>query len=122
MQPVLLIIAGVLSVALYRMLSRGGKTYSYIRTQTISFLSDGSEHVVQGAETGSIIITNKTVLIDGLEYCYKPLEGEALQAILEYDDGGLMSVRVLLQDGEKQYFVERSLAANKRTFQANQSL
>lgn len=122
MQPVLLIIAGVLSVALYRMLSRGGKTYSYTRTQTISFLSDGSEHVVQGIETGSIIITNKTVLIDGLEYCYKPMEGEALQAILEYDDGGLMSVRVLLQDGEKQYFVERSQTANKHTFQASQSL
>lgn len=122
MQPVLLIIAGVLSVALYRMLSRGGKTYSYTRTQTISFLSDGSEHVVQGVETGSIIITNKTVLIDGLEYCYKPMEGEALQAILEYDDNGLMSVRVLLPDGEKQYFVEKSPAPTRKTFQASISL
>jgi hypothetical protein len=122
MQPVLLIIAGVLSIALYRMLSRGGKTYAYTRTQTISFLSDGSEHVVQGSETGSIIITNKTVLIDGLEYCYKPMEGEALQAILEYDDSGLMSVRVLLQDGEKQYFVEKSAAVTKRSFEAKMPL
>jgi hypothetical protein len=109
MQTILLILAGVLIVVLYRMLSRGGKTYSYARTQTISFLSDGSEHVVQGLEHGSIIITNKTVLIDGLEYCYKPMEGEQLQAILDYDENGLRSIRVLLSEGEKQFFIEKKL-------------
>ena len=107
MQTVLLLIALVLAVILFRMLSRGGKTYSYKRTQTISFQSDGSEHVTQGADYGSIIITNKTVLIDGLEYCYKPMEGEQLQAILEYDENGLRSVRVLMAEGEKQYFIEK---------------
>lgn len=110
MQTVLLVLALALTIALYRMLSRGGKTYPYSRTQTISFLSDGSEHVVQGNEHGSIIITNKTVLIDGLEYCYKPMEGEQLQAILDYDENGLRSVRVLLPDGEKQYFVQKAPA------------
>ena len=108
MQTVLLLIAAALTIALYRMLSRGGKTYSYGRTQTISFLNDGSEHVVQGNEHGSIIITNKTVLIDGLEYCYKPMEGEQLQAILDYDESGLRSVRVILPEGEKQYFIQKS--------------
>jgi len=121
MQPVLLVIAGVLSIALYRMLSRGGKTYSYVRTQTISFLTDGSEHVVQGTESGSIIITNKTVLIDGLEYCYKPMEGEQLQAILEYDESGLRSVRVLLPDGEKQFFIEKA-PATKNSMEASLTL
>jgi len=108
MRFILLGIAIALTIALYRMLSRGGKTYSYGRTQTISFLSDGSEHVLQGNESGSIIITNKTVLIDGLEYCYKPMENDQLQAILDYDDAGLRSVRVLLPEGEKQYFIEKS--------------
>ena len=117
MQTVLLIIAAGLSVALYRMLSRGGKTYPYSRTQTISFLNDGSEHVVQGSERGSIIITNKTVLIDGLEYCYKPMEGEQLQAILDYDENGLRSVRVILPEGEKQYFIEKT-TVRKQTMRA----
>lgn len=108
MRFILLGIAIALTIALYRMLSRGGKTYAYGRTQTISFLSDGSEHVLQGNESGSIIITNKTVLIDGLEYCYKPMENDQLQAILDYDDSGLRSVRVLLPEGEKQYFIEKN--------------
>jgi|SRR5690606_19465511 len=109
MRPVLLAVAAALSIALYRMLSKGGKTYAYARTQTISFLSDGSEHVVQGAESGSIIITNKTIMIDGLEYIYKPSsEDEVVQALLDYDETGLRSVRVLLPEGEKQYFIDKN--------------
>lgn len=110
MRPILLIIAGALSVALYRMLSRGGKTYAYDRSQTISFLSDGSEHVVQDNVNGSIIITSKTILIDGLEYIYKPAQGEPVQALLDFDEHGLRSVRVLLPEGEKQYFINRNPA------------
>ncbi|HEY1031596.1 MAG TPA: hypothetical protein VGD89_07475 [Flavipsychrobacter sp.] len=108
LRPILLVVAGVLSVALYRMLSRGGKTYAYDRTQVLSFLSDGSEHVIQEETNGSIIITNKTVLIDGLEYIFKPTDNEPVQALLDFDDNGLRSVRVLLQDGEKQYFINRN--------------
>ena len=108
MRTVLLVLAAGLSVALYRMLSRGGKTFTYGRTQTISFLSDGSEHVIQGSETGSIIITSKTVLIDGLVYIHKPMDNEQLQSILDYDENGLRSVRVILTNGEKQYFVDRN--------------
>ena len=108
MRPILLVIAGVLAVILYRMLSRGGKTYAYNRTQYISFLSDGSEHVIQEQENGSIIITGKTVMIDGLEYIYKPGDDEIVQATLDYDDNGLRSVRVLLIEGEKQYFINRN--------------
>ncbi len=108
LRTILLIIAGVLAVILYRMLSRGGKTYAYDRTQTISFLSDGSEHVIQHAGNGSIIITNKTVLIDGLEYIIKPTNNEPVQALLDFDESGLRSVRVLLPEGEKQYFINRS--------------
>lgn len=111
LRPILLIIAGILSIALYRMLSRGGKTYAYDRYQMLSFLNDGSEHVVQEETNGSIIITNKTVLIDGLEYIYKPSDNEPVQALLDFDDNGLRSVRVLLQDGEKQYFISRSTGA-----------
>lgn len=107
LRPILLIIAAVLAVLLYRMLSRGGKTYSYDRTQTISFLSDGTEHVLQDVTNGSIIIGSKTILIDGLEYVYKPTEGEPVQALLDFDESGLRSVRVLLQEGEKQYFITR---------------
>lgn len=110
MRPVLLAVAAALSIALYRMLSKGGKTYAYARTQTISFLSDGSEHVVQGSESGSIIITNKTIMIDGLEYIYKPAENEVVQALLDYDEAGLRSVRVLLPEGEKQYFIDKNPA------------
>jgi hypothetical protein len=109
-RTLLLVIAIALALALYRMLSRGGKTYSYGRTQTISFLSDGSEHVVQGSESGSIIITNKTVLIDGLEYLYKPSGNEPLQAMLDYDENGLRSVRVFQHAGEKQYFIEKAVS------------
>lgn len=108
LRTILLIIAGVLSVALYRMLSRGGKTYAYYRMQSITFLSDGSEHVMQEESNGSIIITNKTVMIDGLEYIYKPSENEPLQALLDFDDNGLRSVRVLLPEGEKQFFINRN--------------
>lgn len=112
MRALLLLIAAALAVALYRMLSKGGKTYAYGRTQTISFLSDGSEHVVQGAETGSIIITNKTVLIDGLEYLYKPYGNEPLQAMLDHDENGLRSVRVFQHGGEKQYFIDKAPATS----------
>jgi len=108
MREVLLVIALGLSIALYRMLSRGGKTFTYGRTQTISFLTDGSEHVIQGSETGSIIITSKTILIDGLEYIHKPAPNEQLQALLDYDENGLRSIRVLLANGEKQYFIDKS--------------
>ena len=108
LRPILLIIAAVLAVLLYRMLSRGGKTYSYDRTQTISFLSDGTEHVLQDITSGSIIIAGKTVMIDGLEYIYKPTEGQPVQALLDFDETGLRSVRVLLQEGEKQYFINRA--------------
>lgn len=111
LRPILLIIAGILSIALYRMLSRGGKTYAYDRCQMLSFQSDGSEHVVQEENSGSIIITNKTVMIDGLEYIYKPGDGEPLQALLDYDDNGLRSIRVLLQEGEKQYFINRNTSS-----------
>jgi hypothetical protein len=93
------------------MLSRGGKTYAYDRCQMLSFQSDGSEHVVQEENSGSIIITNKTVMIDGLEYIYKPGDGEPLQALLDYDDNGLRSIRVLLQEGEKQYFINRNTSS-----------
>ncbi|MBS1584098.1 MAG: hypothetical protein JSS82_00920 [Bacteroidetes bacterium] len=108
MRTVLLIIAAGLAIALYRMLSRGGKTFSYGRTQTISFLTDGSEHVIQGTESGSIIITSKTVLIDGLEYIHKPGANEQLQAVMDYDENGLRSIRVFLANGEKQYFIDKS--------------
>ncbi len=107
-RPILLVVAGILAVILYRMLSRGGKTYSYDRTQYISFLSDGSEHVIQEQASGSIIITGKTVMIDGLEYIYKPADNEPVQAILDFDESGLRSVKVLLVDGEKQYFINRT--------------
>ncbi len=93
------------------MLSRGGKTYSYDRTQYISFLSDGSEHVISEQSSGSIIITGKTVMIDGLEYIYKPAENEPVQALLDYDDNGLRSVKVLLIEGERQYFINRNPSA-----------
>jgi hypothetical protein len=115
MRTLLLLIAVALAVALYRMLSKGGKTYSYGRTQTISFMSDGSERVVQGAEAGSIIVTNKTVLIDGLEYLYKPSGNEPLQAMLDNDENGLRSVRVFQHGGEKQYFIDKATAASGAT-------
>lgn len=108
MRPILLGIAAILAIILYRMLSKGGKTYAYDRTQYISFLSDGSEHVISEQSSGSIIITGKTVLIDGLEYIYKPADNEPVQALLDYDDSGLRSVRVLLIEGEKQYFINRN--------------
>lgn len=110
MRPILLAIAAVLAIILYRMLSRGGKTYAYDRTQYISFLSDGSEHVISEQASGSIIITGKTVMIDGLEYIYKPADNEPVQALLDYDESGLRSVKVLLIDGERQYFINRTPA------------
>src|SRR5688572_20782873 len=110
MRALLLLIAVALAVALYRMLSKGGKTYAYARTQTISFLSDGTENVSQGTEKGSIIITNKTVLIDGQEYLYKPYGNEPLQAMLDYDENGLRSVRVFQHSGEKQFFIDKAPA------------
>lgn len=106
MRPVLLFIAATLSVILYRMISRGGKSYSYGRTQTISKNSDGSEQVVQEKEKGAIIINNKSVIIDGIEYCYAPLKGEEIEAVLEYDHKDLRNVRVLLPQGEKHFVVE----------------
>lgn len=108
MRPILFAIAAILAIILYRMLSRGGKTYAYDRLQYISFLSDGSEHVIQEQASGSIIITGKTVMIDGLEYIYKPADNEPVQALLDYDENGLRSVRVLLVEGEKQYFINRN--------------
>lgn len=108
MRPILFGIAAILAIILYRMLSRGGKTYAYNRMQYISFLSDGSEHVIHEESSGSIIITGKTVLIDGQEFIYKPADNEPVQALLDYDDNGLRSVKVLLVEGEKLYFINRT--------------
>ncbi len=118
MREVLLMIAAALAVALYRMISKGGKSYSYSGTQTISYLEDGSEHVISGKESGSVIITNKSVVLDGVEYCYKPLGNELQQAALEYDDADLRCIRVFLSHGEKLFFIMKVHAANKST--ANQ--
>ena len=108
MRPILLAIAAGLSIALYRMISRGGKTYTYNSTQIVSLGEDGNEHIVSSArETGPIIIMNKTVLIDGVEYYYKPMDGEPLQALLEYENGNLSSVNVLLPEGEKRFIIEK---------------
>ena len=107
-RPVLLILAAVLSIALYRMFSRGGKTYSYTRTKTISVGDDGTERVVQASESGTIVVTNKTVIIDGVEYVYKPFGDDPLQAIVEFEHNSLGCVRVLLPDGEKQFLIEKA--------------
>jgi len=107
MRPVLLAIAAVLSIALYRMISRGGKTYSYSRSRSVLHLADGSENITQHKENGSINITNRSVIIDGVEYCYAPMKGEEIQAVLEYDNKILHSVRILQHDGEKQFFIEQ---------------
>jgi hypothetical protein len=107
MRPVLLAIAAFLSIALYRMISRGGKTYAYNRTQTILHLNDESEHISQEKEKGSITITNHSVIIDGVEYIYAPMKGEEIQAVLEYDNKALRNVRVLLPEGEKHFFIEQ---------------
>lgn len=115
MRPVLLAIAAFLSIALYRMISRGGKTYSYNRTQTISLSADGSEHITQEKEKGSITLTNQSVIIDGREYCYAPMKGQEAQAVLEYDNKILHSVRVLLTDGEKQFLIEQAQHSIKVT-------
>jgi len=108
MRPILLAIAAALSVALYRMISRGGKSYTYYHTQLVSQLPDGSEQVTQQKETGNIIINNKTVVIDGKEYCYAPMKNEDLEAVLEYDNKDLRTIRILLPDGEKHFFVEQA--------------
>lgn len=105
MRQVLLIIAAALSVALYRMISKGGKSYAYSRTQTTSLLTNGTEQVVQHTESGTINITNKSVIIDGEEYIYKPLGEEPIQAVLEYEQHNLSSVRVFLPEGEKLFII-----------------
>lgn len=114
MRTLLLMIAAALAVALYRMISKGGKSYTYAGTQTISYLDDGSEHVVSGTEQGSVIITNKTVILDGAEYCYKPLGNELQQAALEYDDTDLSVIRVFLSHGEKLFFIKKAPSVNNK--------
>ncbi len=114
MRTVLLMIAAALAIALYRMISKGGKSYSYAGTQTIAYLDDGSEHVVNGNEAGSVIITNKTVILDGAEYCYKPMGNELQQAALEYDNADLSSIRVFLSHGEKLFFIKKVHSVNKK--------
>lgn len=105
MRLVLLTIAIALTIALYRMLSRGGKNYIFNRIQTTNFMPDGSERVSEEEQTGQVIITNKMVIIDGIEYCYKPLGDEQLQAILDYENNKLKFIRVLLPDAIRQYFI-----------------
>jgi len=122
MREVLLLIAAALAVALYRMISKGGKSYSYSGTQTISYLEDGSEHIISGKESGSVIITNKTVVLDGVEYCYKPLGNELQQAALEYDDADLSSIRVFLSHGEKLFFIKKAHSVNKSTANPSNAL
>jgi hypothetical protein len=89
------------------MMGRGGKTYSYGRTKLISFLPDGTEQATQNNESGVILINNRFVIIDGVEYVYKPYGEDPLEAILEYENNHLASVRVLLPDSEKQFFIEK---------------
>jgi hypothetical protein len=115
MREVLLLIAAALAIALYRMISKGGKKYAYSSTRTIAYLDDGSEQNIIGNETGSIIITNKTVILDGREYCYKPMGNELQQAALEYDDEDLSGIRVFLSHGEKVFLIKKvQMPANKR--------
>lgn len=112
MREVLLAVAAILSIALYRMISRGGKNYAYNHTQTIDILPDGTEVVIEKtSDSGTISITNKTVIIDGVEYIYKPLGEEPIQAVLEYKNQTLTHVRVLLPEGEKHFFIQEITVA-----------
>jgi hypothetical protein len=111
MRPFLLVIAAALSVALYRMISRGGKTHSYTKTHVISILPDGTEHVTNNEENGSISITNKCAIIDGVEYAYKPMVNEPIQATLIYEDHQLSAVRIFLNESEKLFIIDRAITA-----------
>jgi hypothetical protein len=107
MRPILLSIAAVLSFILYRMISRGGRTYRYTHTQFITLDLDGMENSTQINGKGSITINNKFVVIDGKEYCYAPMKGEEMQALLEYNNKELESVRIIQHDGFKRFMLEQ---------------
>jgi hypothetical protein len=118
MRPVLLAIAAILSFILYRLISRGGRTYRYTYTQYISVDADGHEHITKDNGSGSITINNKFVVIDGKEYCYAPMKDEEKQALLEYNNKELESVRIIQQEGFRRFMLEQvqpAFKANPKT-------
>jgi|GEM_PF-843506 len=106
MQLILLLLIIILSLILYRLLSSRKVTYPYIRTTRIATAGDLAGSRTTEPETGLITIDNDTLIVEGEEYSLKPRKGGAPQACLNIEENKLISVSVLMENGEKLFFID----------------
>lgn len=107
MQGVLLVLIAVLAIVLYKLLSGQKLTYTYIRT-TKKELSENenSEFFLSEQENGFLTIDKNMLIVEEEEYALKGENDLPPEAFLNIQDGKLISVKVRLIDGEKNYFID----------------
>lgn len=106
MQYVLLILIVFLSIILFKLLSERKVIYSYIRTRKRLIGQDFNGDETDEIENGLIIIDKDILIVEGEEYLLKSKMGLPPEAILNIQKNKLLNVKVILENGEKIYFID----------------
>lgn len=105
MQLVLVIVTFILAIVLYRMLNSRRTTYPFVKV-TRRFNDTEEEYTATEHEHGYVTIDHDTVIIEGQEYHLKIHNGTNANAYLKVDSGKLISVNLVMPDGEKEFFID----------------
>jgi uncharacterized protein YxeA len=105
MQIALVIVTFLLAVLLYRMLNSRRTTYPYVKV-TRRFVEGEEDYTATEHEHGHITIDHDLVIIEGHEYNLKAENGHPAVAYLKVEAGKLISVNLILPDGEKEFFID----------------
>ncbi len=106
MQYVLLFLIVFLSIILYKLLSERKLTYSFIRTRKRLIGRDFNGDETDEIENGLIIIDKDILIVEGEEYLLKSKMGLLPEAVLNIQKNRLITVKVMMENGEKIYFID----------------
>jgi len=106
MQYVLLFLIVFLSIILYKLLSERKVTYSFIRTRKRLIGQEFNGDDTDEIENGLIIIDKDILIVEGEEYLLKSKMGLPPEATLNIQKNKLLSVKVMMENGEKIYFID----------------
>ena len=105
MQLALIVVTFILAIVLYRMLNSRRTTYPFVKV-TRRYTEQGEEYSATEHEHGYVTIDHDLVIIEGHEYHLKSHNGTQASAYLKVDGTKLISVNLVMQDGEKEFFID----------------
>lgn len=105
MQLALVVFTFLLAIVLYRMLNSRRTTYPFVKV-TRKFTDAEEDYTATEHEHGYVTIDHDRVIIEGQEYDLKAHNGMAAAAYLKVDAGKLISVSLVMPDGEKEFFID----------------